>query len=222
MFPFCDVPAAEVRATARSYSRLEALIGETPTAQETARFFLLARMLDVVEATDEVAFCSRHIFYDLSGSTARLSVGAALLRPFGECVSIEPSAHKHGLAEALVAEAARELRRAASGPAPQPTELSVRRTSFLKFDWVDADVALFDCTVYDYIDEGVVCQVLEQKLRKVVCGSYLVLLTRWDKQLVGRDHLVLVAKDVRDDGGAYPLWCWLFRTSSTSVDHRTR
>ena len=66
-------------------------------------------------------------------------------------------------------------------------EIEVVKGSALKQSWVDTDVAFIDLTRMPHTDEGVLMLALAEPIAHLQAGSFVITITRWEKQLLPHD-----------------------------------
>ncbi|CAM9363784.1 unnamed protein product [Pylaiella littoralis] len=92
-------------------------------------------------------------------------------------------------------------------------------------EWVDGDVVFFDGTVFESLDEGVLCRYFQGRLRALQAGSFVVLFTRCADQLLIEESFKLIychtqEHTTADGRNRRNFSSWLFKTSLHSNDYR--
>ncbi|CAM9986822.1 unnamed protein product [Scytosiphon promiscuus] len=184
------------------------------------KFFALGEQFLVIQR-----LCQQDLrfktFYDLTGSGGRAGLAALFLQPWSSVVSLENSRANIELA----AEARRLVRRVQPRGTLATSTWRIENITFTEADWIEADVVLLDGTVFERLDEGVICRYFEERLRTLQAGSFVVAFTRCSDQLLVGDNLRLVYSNAREyttaDGRERKtFYSWLFKTLLHRNDSR--
>ena len=181
------------------------LLGEDEKVSEELRFFLVYAGLQAF--AERAALCGprQRTFYDLTGSRGRLCLAASALMEWTRCVSLEGSKEARSSAKALFDARARVRFDATvfDGKCEVTFEILDDRRLW-QSDWHDADVAVFDASVFaNWIDEGLlIADVLRRGIARANAGTYVL----------------LIVSDVSLDDDDDDRWGLLSATTTGSAD----
>ncbi|CAM9908044.1 unnamed protein product [Chrysoparadoxa australica] len=202
----CDVPSeGECVSTRRKVEPSDLL----PTKSDARLNAFAGALVMIKERGQDFRF---KYFYDLSGSSGRAGFAACLMHQWSRVVSYECVKSKEQRARDL-------LHRGKDKLLTQPNRWTIHDMSFKSGDWIDGDVVLMDCTTFAPLDEGLLCDVIDVRLRLLQAGSYIVLFTLHNKLLLPPTHYkLLFMHQSHHQSGAF--YVWLLVTTQASTDHR--
>lgn len=92
-------------------------------------------------------------------------------------------------------------------------------SNYLKQDFIEADVVFFDATQVGF-DEYLSLKSVRNKLKGLVAGSYIIILTHAQNFSIGNHFMLMDFKEHVDQ--ECPVYSYLYKTALTSIDARAQ
>lgn len=228
MFPFADVSRPSVLYISRAFDEFNQAIGDatkegiyipsisgnsdTDVAEaDLSYFFMLARTLDLLKSIADANYHQK-VFYDVSGSCGRICLASALLYDWEKVESLETTLSNEHQGRALLGKMNRHH-----------IDISVTKSNFMDYEWSDCDVCFFDTTIFkEFIDEGVLLQKFEYAAMGMEAGSFLIIVTHWQKRLLGTEFRLVHKDENRKIDTNKTVTVWSFEKKSAALSRAGR